>query len=158
VAKSEAATAAVTSGQATFTQALLVAKFDGDAKAVTELTECIAEGYGNDELTHTAARLRQDRERKGARAAILANLVADGKRVPGEDDDYESLDRLTDADDDVTGCRARTADRRDGVRRSPVGIVAGHAPQPRERPGSIPADATTTKARVPRMRAEEPSK
>ncbi|KQO64216.1 ParB/RepB/Spo0J family partition protein [Curtobacterium sp. Leaf261] len=108
VAKSDAATAAVTSGQASFTQALLVAEFDGDAEAVTELTECIAEGYDDDELTHTAARLRQDRERNEARAAVLANLVAEGKWVPGEDDDYESLDRLTDADDDVTGYDERT--------------------------------------------------
>ncbi|WP_228549969.1 ParB/RepB/Spo0J family partition protein [Curtobacterium sp. VKM Ac-2887] len=102
VAKSNTASAAMTSGQATFTQALLLAEFDGDADAVTELTECIAEGYDDDELTHTAARLRQDAERREARVQVHADLVAAGKRVVGDDDDYESLDRLTDAADDVT--------------------------------------------------------
>lgn len=95
VAKSDTASAAMTSGQATFTQALLLAEFDGDADAVTELTECIAEGYTDDELTHTAARLRQEAERREARVKVRADLVAAGKRVVGEDDDYESLDRLT---------------------------------------------------------------
>ncbi|MBT1607996.1 hypothetical protein KK105_14610 [Curtobacterium flaccumfaciens pv. betae] len=54
VAKSDAAATAVASGQATFTQALILSEFDGDADAVTELTEWIAEGY-DDELTHVAA-------------------------------------------------------------------------------------------------------
>ncbi|XNN89789.1 ParB/RepB/Spo0J family partition protein (plasmid) [Curtobacterium flaccumfaciens] len=102
VAKSDTASAAVSSGQATFTQALLLAEFDGDPDAVTELTECIAEGYDDDELTHTAARLRQEAERREARVQVRADLVAAGKRLVGEDDDYESLDRLTDAADDVT--------------------------------------------------------
>ncbi len=107
VAKSDTASAAVTSGQATFTQALLLAEFDGDADAVTELTECIAEGYDDDELTHTAARLRQDAERREAREQVRADLVKAGRRVVGEDDDYESLDRLTDAADDVTDYQER---------------------------------------------------
>lgn len=109
VAKSVTASAAVTSGQATFTQALLLAEFDGNADAITELTECIAEGYDDDELTHTAARLRQDAERREARVQVQADLVAAGKRVVGEDDDYESLDRLTDAADDVTDYTERHA-------------------------------------------------
>lgn len=109
VAKSDTASAAVTSGQATFTQALLLAEFDGDPEAVTELTECIAEGYDDDELTHTATRLRQEAERREARAKVLADLVEAGKRVVGEDDDYESLDRLTEAADDVTDYAERTA-------------------------------------------------
>ena len=54
------------SGQATFTQALLLAEFDGDDDAVTELTEWIAEGYDDDELAHVAARLRRDRESAAA--------------------------------------------------------------------------------------------
>jgi len=107
VAKSDTASAAVSSGQATFTQALLLAEFDGDADAVTELTECIAEGYDDDELTHTAARLRQDAERREAREQVRADLVKAGRRVVGEDDDYESLDRLTDAADDVTDYQER---------------------------------------------------
>jgi ParB family chromosome partitioning protein len=102
VAKSDTASAAVTSGQATFTQALLLAEFDGDAEAITELTECIAEGYDDDELTHTATRLRQEAEHREARAKVRADLIAEGKRVVGDDDDYESLSRLTDAADDVT--------------------------------------------------------
>ncbi|MWJ38186.1 ParB/RepB/Spo0J family partition protein [Clavibacter michiganensis] len=108
VAKSDTASAAVTSGQATFTQALLLAEFDGDPEAITELTECIAEGYDDDELTHTATRLRQEAERREARVQVHADLVAAGKRVVGEDDDYESLDRLTDAADDVTDYAERT--------------------------------------------------
>lgn len=107
VAKSDTASAAVSSGQATFTQALLLAEFDGDADAVAELTECIAEGYGDDELTHTAARLRQDAERREARVQVRADLVKAGRRVVGEDDDYESLDRLTDAAEDVTDYQER---------------------------------------------------
>ncbi|UWD85294.1 hypothetical protein [Curtobacterium flaccumfaciens] len=101
VAKSDAAATAVASGQATFTQALILSEFDGDADALAALNEAISEGYDEDELTHYAAELRQDRERRDARAKVLAELVAEGKRVV-EDDDYDSLDRLTDAADDVT--------------------------------------------------------
>lgn len=102
VAKSDAATAAVVDRQASFTAALLVAEFDGDPESVTALIEAIDNGYDDDELTHYAAELRQDRDHRQARAKVLTDLTADGKRVVGEDDDYETLDRLTDAGDDVT--------------------------------------------------------
>ncbi|MCE0459406.1 ParB/RepB/Spo0J family partition protein [Curtobacterium flaccumfaciens] len=108
VAKSDAAATAVASGQATFTQALILAEFDGDADAITELTEWIEEGYDDDELTHVAARLRRDRERSAAVAALTAELTAAGKRVVTDEDDYEVLSRFTNAGDDVTDYDERT--------------------------------------------------
>jgi ParB family chromosome partitioning protein len=108
VAKSATATEAVASGQASFTQALLLAEFDGNTDAVTELTECIEEGYDDDELAHVAARLRRDQERASAVDALTAELTAAGKRVVTAEDDYQSLDRLTDAADDVTDHAERT--------------------------------------------------
>jgi ParB family chromosome partitioning protein len=108
VAKSDAAATAVASGQATFTQALLLAEFDGDDEAVTELTEWIAEGYDDDELAHVAARLRRDRERAAAVDALTAELTAAGKRVVTDDDDYAPLSRFTNAGDDVIAYDDRT--------------------------------------------------
>ncbi|MCS6586925.1 ParB N-terminal domain-containing protein [Curtobacterium flaccumfaciens pv. flaccumfaciens] len=108
VAKSDAAATAVASGQATFTQALILAEFDGDDEAVTELTEWIAEGYDDDELTHVAARLRRDRERAAAVDALTAELTAAGKRVVTDDDDYAPLSRFTNAGDDVIAYDDRT--------------------------------------------------
>jgi ParB family chromosome partitioning protein len=107
VAKSDAAATAVASGQATFTQALILAEFDGDADAVAALNAAISEGYDDDELTHYATQLRQARERRDAREKVRADLVAEGKRVVGEDDDYDSLDRLTEAADDVLDYQER---------------------------------------------------
>lgn len=108
VAKSDAAAAAVASGQATFTQALLLAEFDGDDEAITELTEWITEGYDDDELAHVAARLRRDRERAAAVDALTAELTAAGKRVVTDDDDYAPLSRFTNAGDDVIAYDDRT--------------------------------------------------
>jgi len=108
VAKSDAAATAVASGQATFTQALLLAEFDGDDEAITELTEWIAEGYDDDELAHVAARLRRDRERAAAVDALTAELTAAGKRVVTDDDDYAPLSRFTNAGDDVIAYDDRT--------------------------------------------------
>ena len=108
VAKSDAAATAVAYGQATFTQALILAEFDGDDEAVTELTECIAEGYDDDELAHVAARLRRDRERAAAVDALTAELTAAGKRVVTDDDDYAPLSRFTNAGDDVIAYDDRT--------------------------------------------------
>lgn len=108
VAKSDAAATAVASGQATFTQALILAEFDGDPAAITELTEWIEEGYDDDELTHVAARLRRDRERAAAVDTLTAELTAAGKRVVTDEDDYEVLSRFTNAADDVTEYDERT--------------------------------------------------
>jgi ParB family chromosome partitioning protein len=108
VAKSDAAAAAVTSGQASFTQALILAEFDGDAEAVTELTACIEDGYDDDELAHVAARLHREQERAAAVGALTAELTAAGKRVVTDDDDYELLSRFTSVADDVTAYDDRT--------------------------------------------------
>jgi ParB family chromosome partitioning protein len=108
VAKSDAAATAVASGQATFTQALILAEFDGDAEAVAALTERIAFGCDDDTLAHVAARLRRDRERAAAVDALTAELATASKRVVTEDDDYEVLSRLTNAADDVTAYDDRT--------------------------------------------------
>jgi ParB family transcriptional regulator, chromosome partitioning protein len=108
VAKSDAAATAVASGQATFSQALILAEFDGDPAAITELTEWIEEGYDDDELTHVAAQLRRDRERAAAVASLTAELTAAGKRVVTDEDDYEVLSRFTNAGDDVTDYDERT--------------------------------------------------
>lgn len=107
IAKSTAATEAVTERQLTFDQALLFAEFDGDAEAIEDLNGCIEDG-DEDDLEYVAARLRRDRERAAAASTVLATLVADGKRVIGEDDDYDLLSRLTDAADEVTVYSDRT--------------------------------------------------
>jgi ParB family transcriptional regulator, chromosome partitioning protein len=106
VAKSTVATEAVTERQMTFDQALILAEFDGDDDAVRDLTACIEDG-DDDELHYVAAELRRERERAAAAAVVLAELVAAGKRVAGDDEDYEHLRNLTDADDTITDYRDR---------------------------------------------------
>lgn len=108
VAKSDAATAAVVERQVSFTVALLVAEFENDPAAAAALNEVIEDGYDDTELTHYATQLRQDQHRRHARTKAHADLVAEGKRVVGADDDYEVLTSLTDAEDDVTAYVERT--------------------------------------------------
>lgn len=105
IAKSTAATEALTERQMSFDDALLFAEFDGDEQAIAELQAAVENG---DDLLYAAAEIRQERERAAAVTAVQAGLVAAGKRVVSEDDDYSFLGNLTDAADEVTAYSART--------------------------------------------------
>lgn len=102
VAKSDTATKVVTDQALTLDDALLFAEFDDDPDALEELQGCVDDGYA-DELPLVAERLRQNRERKIAVAALAAEWAAKGVRVVAHDeDDYEHLSSLTDAPADAT--------------------------------------------------------
>ncbi|MBF4592106.1 ParB/RepB/Spo0J family partition protein [Curtobacterium sp. VKM Ac-1395] len=100
VAKSEAATKAVTDSALTLDDALLFAEFQDDPEAIAELQGCVDEGYA-DELKFTAERIRQDRQGKADMARIAGEWEAKGVRVVTSEDDYTTLSSLTDANDDA---------------------------------------------------------
>ncbi|WP_267420987.1 MULTISPECIES: ParB/RepB/Spo0J family partition protein [unclassified Curtobacterium] len=100
VAKSEAATKAVTDQALTLDDALLFAEFQDDPEAIAELQACVDEGYA-EELPFTAERIRQDRQGKADMARIAGEWEAKGVRVVTSEDDYTTLSSLTDADDDA---------------------------------------------------------
>jgi ParB family chromosome partitioning protein len=100
VAKSEAATKAVTDSALTLDDALLFAEFQDDPEAIAELQGCVDEGYA-DELKFTAERIRQDRQGKADMARIAGEWEAKGVRVVTSEDDYTTLSSLTDAEDDA---------------------------------------------------------
>ncbi|MBT1631471.1 ParB/RepB/Spo0J family partition protein [Curtobacterium flaccumfaciens] len=100
VAKSEAATKAVTDQALTLDDALLFAEFQDDPEAIAELQACVDEGYA-DELPFTAERIRQDRQGKADMARITGEWEAKGVRVVTTEDDYKHLHELTDAEDDA---------------------------------------------------------
>lgn len=108
VAKSEAATQAVTDSALTLDDALILAEFDGDPEALATLRQIIEEGE-TDDLPYYAERIRQDRARGEAVAAVTAEWEAKGIRVIGDDSDCESLSNLTDAADDEADMSARPA-------------------------------------------------
>ncbi len=100
VAKSEAATKAVTDQALTLDDALLFAEFQDDPEAIAELQACVDEGYA-EELPFTAERIRQDRQGKADMARITGEWEAKGVRVVTTEDDYKHLHELTDAADDA---------------------------------------------------------
>jgi ParB family chromosome partitioning protein len=100
VAKSEAATKAVTDSALTLDDALLFAEFQDDPEAIAELQGCVDEGYA-EELPFTAERIRQDRQGKADMARITGEWEAKGVRVVTTEDDYTTLTSLTDAEDDA---------------------------------------------------------
>jgi ParB family transcriptional regulator, chromosome partitioning protein len=100
VAKSEAATKAVTDQALTLDDALLFAEFQDDPEAIAELQACVDEGYA-EELPFTAERIRQDRQGKADMARITGEWEAKGVRVVTTEDEYTYLHHLTDADDDA---------------------------------------------------------
>jgi len=100
VAKSEAATKAVTDQALTLDDALLFAEFQDDPEAIAELQACVDEGYA-EELPFTAERIRQDRQGKADMARITGEWEAKGVRVVTTEDDYKHLHELTDAEDDA---------------------------------------------------------
>jgi ParB family chromosome partitioning protein len=108
VAKSEAATAAVTDSALTLDEALILAEFEGDASALASLHQAIEDG-DTDDLPYYAERLRQDRARSAAVAKVTAEWEAKGVPVVADESDCESLSNLTDASDDVTDMSARPA-------------------------------------------------
>lgn len=102
VAKSAAATKAVTDQALTLDDALLFAEFDDDPAALEELQDVVDDGYADD-LPLVAERLRQNRERAAAITARAAECAGNGVRVVSHDaDEYTSLHRLTDAAADAT--------------------------------------------------------
>jgi len=100
VAKSEAATRAVTDSALTLDEALLFAEFQDDPEAIAELQGCVDDGYA-EELSFMAERIRQDRQSKADMARITGEWEAKGVRVVTSEDDYTSLSSLTDAEDDA---------------------------------------------------------
>ncbi|MBB1198628.1 ParB/RepB/Spo0J family partition protein [Curtobacterium flaccumfaciens] len=100
VAKSEAATKAVTDQALTLDDALLFAEFQDDPEAIAELQACVDEGYA-EELPFTAERIRQDRQGKADMVRITGEWEAKGVRVVTTEDDYKHLHELTDAEDDA---------------------------------------------------------
>jgi ParB family chromosome partitioning protein len=100
VAKSEAATKAVTDQALTLDDALLFAEFQDDPEAIAELQGCVDDGYA-EELAFTAERIRQDRQGKADMARIAGEWEAKGVRVVTSEDDYTTLSSLTDAEDDA---------------------------------------------------------
>ncbi len=108
VAKSEAATAAITDSALTLDEALILAEFDGDETALATLHQVIEDG-DTAELPYYAERLRQDAARRKAVAALAAEFEVKGVRVVGDEADCESLSNLTDASDDETDMSARPA-------------------------------------------------
>ena len=100
VARSSAATAAVTAQALTLDEALIFAEFDDDAEAVAQLRQTVDEGRGAD-LAYWAERIRQDRARAAAIAAMTAEYAATGIRVVTDEDDAERLSMLADAGEDV---------------------------------------------------------
>lgn len=107
VAKSETATAAVTTGTATFDQALILAEFEDDEAALETLRRHIGWGYDTNSLEHLATRLRRDKERAAAVLALTATLTAAGKTVIEDDAEHAVLHILTAATDDVTDYEER---------------------------------------------------
>jgi len=100
VAKSEAATKAVTDSALTLDEALLFAEFQDDPEGIAELQGCVDDGYA-EELPFMAERIRQDRQSKADMARITEEWEAKGVRVVTSEDDYTSLSSLTDAEDDA---------------------------------------------------------
>jgi len=100
VAKSEAATKAVTDSALTLDDALLFAEFQDDPEAIAELQGCVEDG-DTDDLPFVAESIRQDRQSKADMARITGEWEAKGVRVVTSEDDYTSLSSLTDAEDDA---------------------------------------------------------
>ena len=101
VAKSEAATAAVTDRALTLDDALIFAEFQDDPDAIARLHQVIDDG-DSDDLGYWAERIRQDRSRREAIAALAAEWEANGVRAVTDTDEYDRLANLTDADDHAT--------------------------------------------------------
>lgn len=108
VAKSEAATQAVTDSALTLDEALILAEFDSDPEALATLAQVIEDG-DTDDLPYFAERIRQDRTRREAVAKVTAEWEAKGVRVATDEGDCESLSNLTDASDDEADMSARPA-------------------------------------------------
>lgn len=96
IAASPTATAQV--DQMTLEEAAILAEFDGDEDAMTQLTDCIEEGYWP--LEHTAQRIRDDRANERNVAAAVAELAAQGVSVVDQlhDDTARALYRLIDVE------------------------------------------------------------
>lgn len=171
VAKSEAATKAVTDQALTLDDALLFAEFQDDPEAIAELQACVDEGYA-DELTFTAERIRQDRQGKADMARIAGEWEAKGVRVVTSEDDYTSLSSLTDADDDAedrpvldadahaTGCAGHAVVLQAWGEHAAVSVCttpdAHHAKYPRYSfPGSTPAAELTEEEAAEQKEAEK---
>ncbi|TIH36133.1 ParB/RepB/Spo0J family partition protein, partial [Subtercola vilae] len=96
VAKSVDASTALAGGQISFDTALVLAEFDGDDAAIAELSQ-IAEGDFHD-LEYAAEQIRQERVNEAKRIEVVADFQAAGVRVATDEDSYESVHRLTNAE------------------------------------------------------------
>lgn len=117
VAASKSATDALASSALTLDAALILAEFDGDEEAVSELTEYAVEYPG--QLVHAAQRMRDDRAIAAVVAAARATLTEQGVRIVGDGDQFASLNTLTDSPED--------ADERPAVNEEAHAACEGHA-------------------------------
>lgn len=98
VAKSTAAAGTVADLQVSFDTALVLAEFDGDDAALTELHDAV-EQWGESQLPFVAERLRQDRTRREQAAGLRAEYDAAGVLVVDADaDTFTHLYSLTDTE------------------------------------------------------------
>ncbi len=132
VAKSEAATKAVTDQALTLDDALLFAEFQDDPEAIAELQACVDEGYA-EELPFTAERIRQDRQGKADMARITGEWEAKGVRVVTTEERLQAparTDRRRGRRRGPSGARRRGArDRLRGSRRGPA-VLGEHTAIP----------------------------
>lgn len=171
VAKSEAATKAVTDQALTLDDALLFAEFQDDPEAIAELQACVNEGYA-EELPFVAERIRQDRQSKADMARIAGEWEAKGVRVVTSEDDYTTLSSLTDAEDDAderpvldaeahaTGCAGHAVVLQAWGEHAAVPVCttpeAHHVLYPRYSfPGSTPAAELTEEEAAEQKEAEK---
>lgn len=158
VAKSEAATRAVTDSALTLDDALLFAEFQDDPEAIAELQGCVEDG-DTDDLPFVAESIRQDRQSKADMARITGEWEAKGVRVVTSEDDYTSLSSLTDGEDDAderpvldaeahaTGCAGHAVFLQAWGEHAAVAVCttpeAHHVKYPRYSFSSAPAAALT---------------
>jgi len=99
VGKSDAATAAIATRPLTLDDALIFAEFEGDQEALDQLAQVADEDA--DDLPYFAERIRQERAAAAKLAEVIAEQEARGVRVIGDEDSYERLSGLTDAEPDA---------------------------------------------------------
>lgn len=110
MARSKAASAAITDSALTLGKPLILAEFDTDhdTDVLERLHQAITDGRA-DNLPYFAERIRQDHTRRAATTTVAAEWEAAGVRVVRDETDSKYLTNLTDIAGEVTEISDRSA-------------------------------------------------